>query len=1629
MKLKRLLSSVLAIIMMINVVNPSVFAGEEKESEWNFNDVKKSDWFYDDVKFVKEQNLMKGVSESDFMPNGLASRAMIVAVLYRMDGTPKTEEKETFRDVEKDKWYNDAVNWASEKKIVSGYSDDTFKPDANITRQDLATILYQYSAYKKYDVDSETDISVYEDADKISDYALDSILWANKNKIITGQSDTILAPKANATRAEIASIFARYYKKFHLGKDEIKEEKLPEGRINDKQSEEQSTASMPSASGSSGGSSSAANPSASESSDNKESNNDSSNLDDSNSDSLHSDAKEYKLNISAEKGGKISEDIQEQYKYGDLVDVLALADEGYTFDKWTATNIKLDDEESFALQFMMPNTEVSLVASFKPLEKNTLSNEVKTILGLNRDLEDNDGDGLSDYFEYKYLGTDLLSEDSDKNGVSDADEDEDNDGLSNIKEQDLGTKPNDEDTDNDGLSDFDEVVKYKTDPLRRDTDSDSIKDGSEVKLGLDPMKKMTDGKTLDSEVPIEQKLEDRAISDEVLNFDSAFKPSISGTVPRDLSSNVYIDFSDSDLLENNPSVLSGVLYIENEYTQPLTLSFDYSENGYSGNINNLFVLQFGEDLLIDNMELLEVSVDEENQIVSTEIEGQGVYCLVDLDEFLKVLGIDVFANIKEEKANEVRLNFSDDEFLDEAEEDNLQEDDSKDLEEVGEVDEDKSVNDISSQEKKEKTEEINEEKKEGSNEKSDEKIEVLAQNTEDTREDDNKELESSKEEQDNEIKEEKDNTLKKDELEGDTDKVTEVIEERREDREEKLYKAMEEVSTKESNNKADDEDIREKDSLEASEEDDIYGMDLASFASLNKSKFPRKKADILFFVDNSIPVNVSSPYEEIRRNQELEGNIINASRAAVNRYNIDFSFGILTYMNMLKRKNIALSDYDEFDAYDISYLDHKDSLPDGAFSTDEFIEAIPWRTSSKRFVIIASSAPYPIVSLDPWRSSDVEVYIRALNNLKQNDMIFSAATDHTEEYGDLIGGTGGFQKTYDQDFTNELLNLLEAFNDDSKRIILDNLTAVELNDPPYKIIKDNHSSKDDDPIADTDGDGLNDEEELISYRQKDVNFFVKALLKNHKVPYDLYIGKDHITVWSFKSNPVLVDTDYDGIPDGDKDYDGSEVTPDINPRDNVFGGKLRGYEGPQLIEPVDVEFKVDYRAFFKDNNKYYNDLAVLGSIFASLAYVESTSKSNLGEESYWKNYDKGISLKKGTELDGGMSATLDKFGFKKIENHKLENLTELYKGDSYNGDKSYLRDDLSEVYIGHREIEQYTGYNKMEKKILIVACIRGTNGTIEEWSSNFDIGHESDNYPYKENPFWKNKKNHKGFDVASNIIDNKIQEYIDALERDNPVIKNSKKSIFIVGHSRGAAIANILGSIYEDKSDFESYTYTYASPNTTTLDSVNENYHSIFNIVNEDDIVTMMPLSAWGFRRYGKTKPISVEKEYEHSDISFRLPEKGTWEYLTKCEYDSNGNLVDAIESFKKIVPNRTGLYVYPDSDDCIEEGLLKSQYNSNRRLVPYFEIVKQYKKSHNAFVDGGIEYIDIKQKPAYVLMVLADFAANITLIKYDVAPRYEDAKKQFILAALPNYGGMVHPHLPETYYLIVKNKVKALRR
>lgn len=177
-----------------------------------YQDVQQGDWYYSAVSFAYYNGLMNGVADMLFDPNGTMTRAMLVTVLRRLDGG-SADGTSPYTDVPEGTWYTDGVIWATENGIVNGVGNGKFDPNGTVTREQIATILYRYAAYRGVDVSDRASLDLFTDAGAVSDYARAPMQWAVQTKLISGRLDhkqLYLAPQSGGTRAEVATILMRF---------------------------------------------------------------------------------------------------------------------------------------------------------------------------------------------------------------------------------------------------------------------------------------------------------------------------------------------------------------------------------------------------------------------------------------------------------------------------------------------------------------------------------------------------------------------------------------------------------------------------------------------------------------------------------------------------------------------------------------------------------------------------------------------------------------------------------------------------------------------------------------------------------------------------------------------------------------------------------------------------------------------------------------------------------------------------------------------------------------------------------------------------------------------------------------------------------------------------------------------------------------------------------------------------------------------------------------------------------------------------------------------------------------------------------------------------------------------------
>lgn len=373
-------------------------------------------------------------------------------------------------------------------------------------------------------------------------------------------------------------------------------------------------------------------------------------------------------------------ELLESYNNEDFITTVILNNEySYTypitmdFDKRYFKVIQTTDDGQTAESpvFYVEKTEDGYSSKFIDSDEDGLPDFVEKQIGTDINNEDTDSDGLTDYQEYYILGTDPLVYDSVTEGVSDADADSDDDGLSNIKEFELGTKPFNPDTDNDGLTDGDEVNIYGTDPLKYDTDDDGISDGDEVALGTDPLSPTTDG-IADTERTFVQTID---ANDKILeDINTEYNPydlSLEITAAGNAQSSLTVQESGYSDSMFNWSILGScpeLIYDDSCKVDEVVLKFKVDEE-YIDNPNSEYaeenpefagikrynVFRFFEE---DNILLpVKTDVDVENNTVSATVSDLGTYCLIDMECFLQdiVQGAENFENENSEKTENEEL--------------------------------------------------------------------------------------------------------------------------------------------------------------------------------------------------------------------------------------------------------------------------------------------------------------------------------------------------------------------------------------------------------------------------------------------------------------------------------------------------------------------------------------------------------------------------------------------------------------------------------------------------------------------------------------------------------------------------------------------------------------------------------------------------------------------------------------------------------------------------------------------------------------------------------------------------------------------------------------------------------------
>lgn len=1215
------------------------------------------------------------------------------------------------------------------------------------------------------------------------------------------------------------------------------------------------------------------------------------------------------------------------------------------------------------------------------IDSDGASDYIEGLFGTDLSLDDTDADGLSDYIEIYQTETDPLLDDTDGNGTEDGNEDADADGLTNLEELKIGTDLTKLDSDNDGLSDKDEVGLYKTNPIKKDTDDDSISDGNEILLGLDPLDKCTDGVTPDAKRTFKQTLEKSNIDEKLFDENEAI-PSLSGEVFDNINGHVSLEAVEIYALEDNRASVGKQVYVSNDYSDEVKLKLEFDCSSVSENTNVLMVCRY------EDGEIIPCDTKQDNKTIWTTV-SEGYYFVMNAEALLKELDIpmDKYLSAAYEAVTLQTMSFEDD-FVSRSnnvpkewyEENYVLVDEEGTL-----IVEDETVEEDSLKETDTKEEEKVNATFENDNQ------EIFAAVNEDLEQENTLNGEANKitdSEKENSYDTEK--SASNDTGSISSNEINVIIEDNSESKE--IFGEPENANLNSTENLDNLDAVSQKEDIDEDSINSTHYVLSSTLSSpmmlaetLSASTSISGQADIVFVIDST-----GSMWGAI--NNVVDNIEIFVDSLAAN-HSVKANFALVDYKDITCNEDTILvkngssnwfSDVTSFKSCISSiYVDGGGDGPETAIDALAMANTLDFRQNANKFVILVTDADY---------KNDNNYGVRSMAEMTQMlsnaGIVTSVISDSYYEpiYHDLYTNTGGvFGDIYD-DFGTVLLELS------------DNIGEI-VNDGSWVILSDYQYLKLDQPLEDenysSDSDSLSDKEELGTLVEKDLSKYINWVLQAYGVPEELYKDQTSITVYKYKSNPLLPDTDFDGIND---DKDSAR-------KDNTFKGVMH-YQLDKKERTCDVEFSVDYRELFKDNTDYSKNLSVLSVLYAS--------------DIYDKNY---IEVKSGAKGGNDNATSFGKiFGLENVEDIKI-------KASDYSVDK----DDISEFVVGHRTVE-YNG----ETRIIIILSVRGTNSTNAEWSSNFDVGADTEEYYNalgSAHPQWKNKNNHKGFDVATNRIIEKFDDYV---KRHNLNNGDLSKSILITGHSRGAAIANLLGAYFENNSSYKSYTYTFAAPFCTT-ESNAENYKTIMNIMNTDDLIPYLPLEGWGFKKYGKMFKISVAGKYEDKCGSF---DERTFEWLVGYDYNNDGGTSRTINSFLKIAENREELYKLDTSDDGKVN--IDNKYYTGKdkdkmvsaekeRVSGILDDAKLLRFCKLNIKGDSIKHVEVNYSPAYLMQNLANMASGKgPMTGYDTKGAYASAKASFIASSgfIPGglIGGMTHPHQQPTYYLIAYNNFETIK-
>lgn len=631
---------------------------------------------------------------------------------------------------------------------------------------------------------------------------------------------------------------------------------------------------------------------------------------------------------------------------------------------------------------------------------------------------------------------------------------------------------------------------------------------------------------------------------------------------------------------------------------------------------------------------------------------------------------------------------------------------------------------------------------------------------------------------------------------------------------------------------------------------------IADFTGLPDEITTPGQADIVFVIDSSYEMN--SNIQNVKDN-------INEFAAKLVQDGIGVNFAIVEYgddFNNTKVHKNGFSNWyvnpkdftDEVNKIKVSDI-NSDTDSKGTCLVDAMSKAeqLDYRNDADKFIIIVTNSGYQIANEDNIQSLEEISYI-----LMDENICTSIITDSSleETYSCITEGGNGLYGEINKNFSEVLLDLSILVNrvvHSGYWYLIDSYDYVKL-DKPYSKLED----------QDTDGDGISDYEELGNYHVVDYSYMINQLLDTYVVSHSLagvgtliFSGNPYVMEFSTCGNPSNIDSDGDGI------LDNKDINPNISVQDMYFyhdNVKMQTSVTDLIKTKINTQYEENYdfrlNDFFLDNKTFNKRLCKVSCIMSGMAYNKNESDgdpADAADDEYLMQY-----MKKARTISGNIKKkkVKNKMDIKEVLSmHGFEEVKAITVGKTDNH--------RTKCYFGVRKI-----VSGNRERCLVAVVVKGTNGTAEEWSSNFEFG-TGINGGVDKNSDWKNISNHKGFDIAATRVKKELDNYV--AQYSQKYVGSNKIVYWIMGHSRGAAIANILAANLIDENKI-TYAYTFASPNTTNSKSRNnEKYKSIFNIVNEDDFVPILPCSDWGFGRYGRS-----------AEIDFDSGMRQTWEKRIK---------------------------------------------------------------------------------------------------------------------------------------------------